>query len=409
MARIVERVRGVYRGLPGAFWTLWAGLLVNRVATFVSAFLAPYLVRERGLDPAQAGRLVALYGVGVTVAGPLGGILADRFGRRTTMLVALGVGGITAAAIPTVGPIPLVGLLAFLTAATGDMYRPAFGACVADLVPPRDRPRAYALVYWAVNLALAAGMLVGAALATRSISILFYADAATSIACALLIALRVPETRPRDGERIHPLRGVGQVVRDGPFMAFAALYLGGLLVFGQWQMGLPIDMSRHGFGPSAYATLMAVNCAGVVVLQPILGPRLRGVDGGHLLAVMSLLFGLGYGVNVFGGSLSVYAIGCAFWTVGEVIGFPVAAAMTADLAPPNLRGTYQGVYAMMAGLSFTFAPLLGGETYGRLGPTALWGGCFLLGLVVAAGHLGAGPGRRARVAAARAAQCTDTA
>jgi MFS family permease len=400
----VGRLREIYRGLPGAFWTLWAGLLVNRVATFVSAFLAPYLVRERGLDPAQAGRIVALYGVGVTVAGPLGGILADRLGRRATMLLALVGGGIAAAAIPLVGPLEGIGVLVFVTAATGDMYRPAFGAAVADLVPPANRPRAYALVYWAVNLALAAGMLVGAALATRSIAILFYADAATSIACAALIALRVPETRPREGETIHPLKGAGHVVRDAPFMAFAALYLGGLLVFGQWQLGLPLDMSRHGFGPSAYATLMALNCAGVVVLQPILTPRLRGFDGGHLLAVMSLLFGLGYGLNALGGSLLVYAIGCALWTVGEVIGFPVAATMTADLAPPHMRGTYQGVYSMMAGLSFVLAPLIGGEVYGRYGPTALWLGCLAVGVAVAVGHVAAAPGRRLRVAEARASQ-----
>jgi MFS family permease len=401
---ILERLRGIHRGLPGTFWTLWAGLLVNRVATFVSAFLAPFLVRERGLDPAQAGRIVALYGVGVTVAGPLGGILADRLGRRATMLVALVVGGIAAAAIPMVGPVQGIGLLAFVTAATGDMYRPSFGAAVADLVPPADRPRAYALVYWAVNLALAAGMLVGAALATRSIALLFYADATTSVACAVLIALSVPETRPRGGEAIHPLKGAGQVVRDAPFMTFAALYLGGLLVFGQWQLGLPLDMVRHGFGPSAYATLMALNCAGVVVLQPIISPRLRAVDGGHLLAVMTLLFGLGYGLNALGGSLLVYAIGCALWTVGEVIGFPVAAAMTADLAPAHLRGTYQGVYAMMAGLAFVFAPLVGGEVYGRFGPTALWIGCLAVGVTVAAGHLAAAPGRRLRVAAARAGE-----
>src|SRR3954453_11153062 len=80
------------RGLPAAFWTIWCGLIVNRLASFVLAFLSIYLVRDRGFLPAQAGRVLALYGLGMTVAGPLGGLLADRVGRRATMLTALLLG-----------------------------------------------------------------------------------------------------------------------------------------------------------------------------------------------------------------------------------------------------------------------------------------------------------------------------
>jgi len=80
------------RGLPAAFWTIWCGLVVNRLASFVLPFLSIYLVRDRGFLPAQAGRVLALYGVGVTVAGPLGGFLADRAGRRITMVLALALG-----------------------------------------------------------------------------------------------------------------------------------------------------------------------------------------------------------------------------------------------------------------------------------------------------------------------------
>src|SRR3954453_10702547 len=80
------------RGLPAAMWTIWWGLVVNRLASFVLPFLSIYLVRERGFLPAKAGQVVALYGLGMTIAGPLGGLLADRIGRRATMLCALVLG-----------------------------------------------------------------------------------------------------------------------------------------------------------------------------------------------------------------------------------------------------------------------------------------------------------------------------
>src|SRR6267143_212585 len=88
-AAIGRRFAAAAGGLPGVFWTMWWGLIVNRLASFVIAFLSIYLVRERGLRPAEAGRIVALYGLGFTVAGPLSGLLADRIGRRATMVAGL--------------------------------------------------------------------------------------------------------------------------------------------------------------------------------------------------------------------------------------------------------------------------------------------------------------------------------
>ena len=76
----------------------------------------------------------------------------------------------------------------------------------------------------------------------------------------------------------------------------------------------------------------------------------------------------------------------------------------ADLAPPELRGRYQGAFSMCWGLAFTLSPLLGGEVLHRLGGQALWLGCLAVSLLMAGAHLLAGPSRRARQAAARAAR-----
>ena len=144
---------------------------------------------------------------------------------------------------------------------------------------------------------------------------------------------------------------------------------------------------------------MAVNCAGVVVLQPILSPRLQRVDAAALLALSTALFGLGYGVNAIGGSLAVYGTGTALWTVGEVIGFPVASTLVANLAPPELRGRYQGAFAMCWGGAFTVSPIAAGEVIQRLGSRALWLLCLGVSAVVSAGHLLTAEPRRRRLAA----------
>jgi len=396
--------RAAAGGLPGVFWTVWWGLVINRLASFVLAFLAIYLVRERGFLPGQAGRVLALYGAGMTIAGPLGGLLADRIGRRATMLTALVLGASAVGAFAFARDPILLAALAFLSAAGGELYRPAMSAAVADVVPPADRARAYGLVYWAVNFALSVGLFLGGLIAERSMTTLFLADAGTSIAAAVLIFLRVPETRPPGLVHEPALRGLGKVFADSSYLSFLLLHLAALVVFTQWQLGLPIDMAAHGSGPTAYAFLMALNCAGVVLLQPILSPRLSRFDAARLLAISALLFGAGFGVNAIGGNVVIYAVGTALWTVGEVIGFPVASTLVANLAPPALRGRYQGAFSMCWGVAFTLSPLAAGEVMQRFGARALWLLCLGIAMAVSAGHLATAEPRRRRLAALLASE-----
>ena len=80
---------GPFAGLPGAFWRLWLATLVNRLGGFVVPFLAIFLQGQRGLSTAEAGTIVAFFGAGSVVAGPLGGLLADRVGRKATIVLGM--------------------------------------------------------------------------------------------------------------------------------------------------------------------------------------------------------------------------------------------------------------------------------------------------------------------------------
>jgi MFS family permease len=389
--------------LPASFWALWAGLLVNRAATFVVSFLGLFLVRDRGLSPTSAGAITALYGLGTVFSGPLGGVLADRHGRKVTMLLGLVTSAVAVVALAFARAPALLAALTFGAALVGETYRPAAQAAVADLVPPEERRRAFGLVYWAVNLGMAIGLLAAGVLAERSLVALFLADACTSLACAVIVLARVPETRPHGAAHEPALAGLARVARDGIFMTFLGLTLAALTVFCQWQLALPLDLAAHGIGPSAFAWLMALNCGSVVVLQPLLGAWLRRFDRGWLLAAGALLTGVGFGVNLFGGRVLVYVAGTLLWTVAEVVAFPAAASLVADLAPVELRGRYQGAYSMTWGAALMLSPLLAGATLDRFGAPAVWAGCLAIGVAAAAGHVAAaGPRRRRLEGAARA-------
>ncbi len=402
--------------LSPVFWVLFWGTLVNRAASFVGVFLALHLTQDLGTSRATAGWIVGCWGLGGWLASPVAGVLTDQVGRRITMLLGLVLGGACVLAIAFVADLRLLFVLAFLGGGTSQLFFPACNAMIADVVPPADRTRAYGLVYWAVNLGLAIGFAVGGVVPDRYLWLLFVADAGTTFVCAAIVAWRVPETRPADLHHEPALRGLARVAVDRTFLAFAGLHLMALMVFTQFQLALPLDMTAHGHGSRGFAWLMAFNCADVVALQPWMAPRLRPFDGSRLLAISSLLFGLGYGLNalvpglarslgelglgsVHGWGLALYLAGAALWTVGEVVGFPVASSLVADLAPVALRGRYQGAYSMVWGMSMGLSPILAGQVIDRLGAPALWALCLGVGAAVAAGHLVAAPARRRRLAA----------
>ena len=177
--------------LPRSLWVLSAGSFVNRFGTFVYPFLALYLTRV-GYSAAQAGVAITTYGVGSIASSALGGVLADRVGPRTTIVVSMGASAATMLALSQAHGLMMLTLLAGLAGLTGDLYRPAGKALVAALAPVPHRVAAYALSRFAVNLGVAAGPILAGVLANRAFGLLFLGDAMTSLAFGILALVALP-------------------------------------------------------------------------------------------------------------------------------------------------------------------------------------------------------------------------
>lgn len=392
------------RGLPRVYWYLWAGQLINRVGGFVVPFLTIYLTQELKLPLARAAVVVSLYGAGGLLAGPVGGLLADRLGRRTTLIGALITSAAFMVALGFARDPATIGVLALLIGFTTDTYRPAVSAIVADLLPPEDRLRAYAHLYWASNLGFSIAPAVAGFLATRGYLILFLADAATTLAFAAVAWLKVPETLGRTGGARTPSGGgfhdVLTAFRDREFVALLAVNFALASVFLQFQVALPAAMTAHGASPADFGTTMALNGVLIVFLQPLALPWLARFRRSRVLAVAALLVGVGFGLNAVFTQPWQYRIGVAVWTLGEIAHAPTSSSMVADLAPTDARGRYQGAYFMTWALAGLVSPLVGGAGTQELGDR-FWWFCLATATVVAAAQLGTARLRRQRLAALR--------
>lgn len=397
-------IRREYNSLPAAYWTLWLGTLVNKSGGFVVPFLALY-VTARGGGEAEAGLIMALYGGGAILAGLSGGVLADRVGRRATMLLSLFGGAVPMLAIGLSRSLPAMCAATFFMGWLAELYRPAVAAATADLVPAADRPRAYGHLYWVNNLAFAVAPTVGGLVASLSYTAIFVVDAATMVVYGALVLMRVPETRP-EAPPPTPARqadsradtGLGAVLADRTFCSFVLLMLGLSMVMWQDRATIPLDMRRHGITEATYGWLICVNGVMIVFLQPGLTRMAAGYPRTVALAGASLLFGLGFGLCGLVSSVPGYLLAIVIWTLGEMIVVPTASAVVADLAPATQRGRYQGLYSMSFGMASCAGPLLGVAVLRHAGGQALWFSCFALMVIVTAGQLALGPARAAREA-----------
>ncbi|MET0425279.1 MAG: MFS transporter [Actinoplanes sp.] len=386
-------------GLPRQFWFLWTGTLINRLGSFVVIFLAIYLTGDRHFSQSQAGLVIGLYGVGGAIGTTVGGVLADRWGRRPTMLVAQFGAAALMLALGFAHSYLHILAAAFLLGVFSEAVRPAFSAMMVDIVPDRDRVRAYSLNYWAINLGFALAAL-GAGLAAKAdYLLLFVVDAGTTLATAIISLIFLRETRPA-----HPVvarkrgPGLGTVLRDRTFLLYVLISLGGVIVMMQHMSTLPIAMTADGLSPATYGAVIAVNGVLIVLGQLFVPKLIEGRDRERVLALATLIIGVGFGLVALADSAWFFAFTVVIWTLGEMLQSPSNAAAVAELSPPALRGRYQGLNSLGWSAGTALAPIAGGFTQEHLGDAALWIGCFVVCALVAAGHLLAAPSRRRRIA-----------
>lgn len=389
-------------GLPKAFWVLWAGTLVNRVGMMVEPFIGVYLTQARGMSYAAAGVVMAVFGVGSLLSQILAGWLSDRFGRRITL-----TGGMIATAVAMVAlgystSLPAIVTTMFVLGMTIDIYRPASNALVADLIPPRDRARAYGLIFWALNLGFSVAMIAGGWLAQAGYGWMFGINAATAVIFGLLVWRAVPETLPtrskqdeRDESGKQVRGGFATVFRDRLMVAFTLITVLSTLVYAQGFTTLPLAMTHEEFPTTAYGTVMAVNGILIVLIQPLTGDWFGRRDHSTILAVGLTIMGAGFALNAFVSDIAGYAATVVVWTLGEIVTAGVAGAIVAALAPSHLRGRYSGLYGLAISCGFMLAPLLGTRLL-EVSPILLWSAVGAINLVAAAGMLAIGPALRRR-------------
>jgi MFS family permease len=221
------RIAAAWRSGPLAvrsFRLLAGGQLTSTIGDYCYAVALPWLVLSSHGGVILLGTVLACYGVPRTVVIPLGGILADKVGARTVMLLADGARCVLVAVLAVLAArhdISLVALgpIAALIGAGEGLFLPASYAIMPSLLDGERLGAGNAISTAAVQAGSLLGPALGGALvaATGSSTGAFAIDAASFAVSALTLGLipRQPATGSVAASDASEIIGVDEAAGEG--------------------------------------------------------------------------------------------------------------------------------------------------------------------------------------------------
>lgn len=364
--------------LPSAVRILVAARVVNRLGAFTLPFLAIVLVDEYGVSLSASGLVVAAFGLATIPSRLAGGVLADRIGRKPTILLGLAGCAVAQLGIATAPNFAMAAVAAVTLGLVFELYEPPTQATIADVADPRDRPAAFGLLGAGLAVAGVLAGLLAAVLGSVDLRLLFVADAGTCLGCAVLVLLALPDRRPIVAPAAE--RGNGNPWRDPRLLAMLAAGTLFATVYLQMIIGLPLSLRERGLPVWNAGLLLAVAATTTALGQRLI--RLPG-DSFRLMTVAYVVLACGLVVAAMADDLTAYVVATVIWSLGDVVLLAHPYAVVSALADDHSRGRYLAAYGVSWGLATIVAPLLGPQLLAVGGPPALWLTCAAAALVLA--------------------------
>ncbi len=401
---MITRFRSTTAGYPRQYWVLFWGLLISSIGGGLWwPFLTIYMRERLAVPLTTITLLFTLNSAAGLVAMSIAGPAVDRFGRRFAMILGLVSGGLILLAMSTAQTLPVWALLMLLQGLFNPFYRVGSDAMVADLIPSARRAGAYALLRMINNLGIAIGPAIGGFVAGVSYGLAFYIAATANLLFVTLIVFFVRETLPRRATPALPgattdagsqdevpkrKGGYGPVLRDRSFVALCGVFVLATMPAAIMMMLLAV-YAKENFGvpERQYGFIMATNAAMVVLFQYAVTRRSQAYPPLRVLALGALFYALGAGSVALGAGFWGFWLSMVILTCGELLIAPTGTAVAANLAPPDMRGRYMGLYGITWGVAFGIGPVIAGYLNDNVAPRAIWLFALAVGLAAAAGFL----------------------
>ena len=362
------------------FRALWAAQALSSIAqwTLLTArsALAFDLTRESG----SVGLAVFAAMLPYVFIPPIGGVLADRFNRRTVAMWTLAVSLLTAvlmAALTIVGLVEVwhLVLLSFVNGTARSVEMPATQAMIPGLVPQEQLLNAVALNGVVTHGSRLMGPLITLVILGPLGAGGTFLAAGAIYGLGILLMRRVS----RPAQYVHP-SGEGPVrqLADGVRYSATEPVVGMLILLVFFHCGLtmsydalmPMYADEHvGHGSNAFSLLMLTVGAGSMVGTLMLAGVSARWHRGRLLLVTGLLSGLSPAALALAMRWEPALVAAALMGATQALFMSLTSAFLQTATPDRYRGRVLSLYLMIGGGIMAFGNLGAGYLGDRWGTT----------------------------------------
>ncbi|MBP1967184.1 MDR family MFS transporter [Paenibacillus aceris] len=332
-------------------WAVIIGTFLSRTGFYMTIpFLAIYLGKVKGIDPATIGAILAVSLFVGTGSSFIGGALSDRLGRYPVLISSMAAWSLVFVGFAFAENTSLFFLLSALNGLFRSVFEPTARALLADVTSEERRSDAFNARYFAINIGGSVGPLVGLKLGAGGLSSLLPFMVSAGIfavyAIALIIFMLLYKLEPQEtSDLVSMKKTVSIVFKDKVFIYFL---LGNVFVAGAYShldstLSQFIGHNRLG----VYSFLFVINTLTVVIIQYPLTRLMKRFSSLTSLKVGCLLFGLG--ILGFGLFENVYmlVLFMVIFTTGEILCYVIGDVLIGEIAPAHLRGAYYGAGGFM--------------------------------------------------------------
>jgi MFS family permease len=387
------------RAIPAGVWALgFVSMLMDISSEMIHALLPVYMVAVLGTSALAVGFIEGIAEATASIVRIFSGALSDRLGKRKLLAVfGYGLAAVTRPIFPLAASLDWLVAARFIDRFGKGIRGAPRDALVADITPPHLRGAGFGLRQSLDTIGAFTGPLLAIGLmwltADHFRTVLWVAAIPAFLSVGLLLAAVKEPKRPEGLRRVGmPLRR-SELARLGTaywwVVAVAAVFTlarfsEAFLVLRAQSIGLPLMMVP--------AVLVAMNLAYSLSAYPagILSDRTDRIT--MLIIGLVLLTAADIALAATSGLVGLIA-GVLLW--GLHMGFTqgLFAALVADTAPAELRGTAFGMFNLITGSALLLASVIAGALWDMTGPagTFLAGGTFatltLAGLMAVRGRL----------------------
>jgi len=105
----------------------------------------------------------------------------------------------------------------------------------------------------------------------------------------------------------------------------------------------------------------------------------------NVIAAGGVFQAMGLGVFAMSRGFAAFLGGMVVFTVGELLLVPTATALAANIAPPQMRARYMGVFSLSFRVGSGIGPVVGGLLNDHIAPAATWYGAMVFCTIAVAG------------------------